>query len=374
MAIRDLTDVNDDLLRELASWGREDGGVLSLVMDLDPRQFATAEARASEVSSIADQAHAAVEAAELDNDEGQILRDVVTQARAFLESGDYADGARGLALFARSSGDDLLPVRLTRGGATRVVLDRWPLLAPLAREAAAPDWSVLLVDRQRARLLRGDRERLKDIASLTDDDRETEVKGSAHLSEEVKHHLDRTAEALRIAHERRPLGALLVGGHQELLSDLEDRLPGQLRGLLAGDFQVDAEARPDQVLEAARPAMDAHAERVIDEALDRMRTGAAHGTGALGLEDVLEALIEARVEVLLLEDDLATAGVECLACGWLGGPGSDSCPVDSTATESRKDVIEPALGRAVEQDARVLLLHEREELRPSGGIAAVLRF
>lgn len=366
--------MNHDLLRDLASWGREDGEVLTLVMNLDPREFATAEARASEVSSLADQAHAAVEAAELDQDERQALRSHVDQARTFLESGDYAEGARGLALFALSTGDDIQAVRLTREGATRVVLDRWPLLAPLAREAAAPHWGVLLVDRQRARLLRGDREQLEDIASLTDDDRETEVKGSAHLSEEVKHHLDRTAEALRIAHERRPLGKLLIGGHRELLGDLEERLPGQLRGLLAGDFQIDVEARPDQVVEAARPAMDAHAERTIDEALDRMRTGAAHGTGALGLEDVLEALVEARVEILLLEDDLATAGVECPACGWLGAAGQETCPVDGTTTESRDDVIEPALGRAVEQDARVLLLHERDELRPFGGIAAVLRF
>ena len=372
MSVRDLTNVNPDLLRELASWGREDGRVLTLVMDLDPSRFATAEARGSEISSLVDEAHRTVEAAGLAQDELLALRERVDEARDYLDSGDYASEARGLALFGRSSGDDLQPVRLTRTGARRVALDRWPLLAPLAREAASPRWSALLVDRRHARLLRGDPERLEEIASLTDDERETEVRG--HLSEEVKSHLDRTAEALRVAHEQWPLDALLIGGQHELLSDMEERLPGELRPLLAGRFEVDMQAPPDAVLEAARPAMDEHAERAIEETLDRLRTGSAHGTGALGLEDVLEALVEARVEILLLEDDLASAGVECPACGWLGPPGHESCPVDATATERHEDMIEPALGRAVEQDAAVLLLHERDDLRPFEGIAAVLRF
>ena len=372
MAIRDLTNVDPELLRELAAWGREEDLVLSLVMDLDPERFATADARATEVSSLADRAHAAVEAAEVSRDERQALRDHVAQARAYLDAGDFASGAGGLALFARSTSDDLRPVRLSRAGATSVGLDRGPLLAPLVREAAAPRWSVLLVDRRRARLLRGDRERLEDVAELSDDERESGDKG--HLSEEVKHHLERSTDALRVAHEQRPLGALLIGGHRELLNDVEERLPGQLRELLAGSFEVDVEARPAEVLDVARPAMDEHARSAIDETLDRLRTGAAHGTGALGLEDVLEALVEARVETLLLEDDLATAGVECPACSWLGSPEHDTCPVDGTATERRENVVEPALARAVEQDAGALLLHERDDLRAYGGIAAILRF
>jgi peptide subunit release factor 1 (eRF1) len=84
--------------------------------------------------------------------------------------------------------------------------------------------------------------------------------------------------------------------------------------------------------------------------------------------------VEARVETLLVEDDLATPGVECPACGWLGPPGRESCPADGTPTERREDVIEAALGRLVEQDAALVSLHEREDLQPFGGIGAVLRF
>jgi hypothetical protein len=372
MAITELRDVDRALLRELAAWGREEGPVLTLVMDLDPRQFATAEGRASEISSLVDRADGLVEGAGLEREQGQALRDQVSQARDYLEAGDYVSGARGVALYARAGGAELRPVRLERAAASRVALDRWPLLAPLAREEAAARWSVLLVDQRRARLLRGDRGRLEEVAELTDDERETPVQGD--LSEEVKRHLDRTAEALRVAHERSPLGALLIGGQRELLGDVEARLPGELSEPLAGRFEVDVEAHPEEVLGAAGPAMDEHAERLVEEALDRMRTASSQGTGALGLEDVLKALVEARVETLLVEDDLATPGVECPACGWLGPPGRESCPADGTPTERREDVIEAALGRLVEQDAALVSLHEREDLQPFGGIGAVLRF
>jgi len=137
MAVRELTNVDPELLRELASWGREDGRVLTLLMDLDPSRFATAEARGSEISSLVDEAHRAVEEAGLAHDELLALRERADEARDYLDSGDYTSEARGLALFGRSSSDDLQPVRLTRTSATRVALARWPLLAPLAREAAA---------------------------------------------------------------------------------------------------------------------------------------------------------------------------------------------------------------------------------------------
>jgi len=94
----------------------------------------------------------------------------------------------------------------------------------------------------------------------------------------------------------------------------------------------------------------------------------------LGLEDVLGALNEHRVEVLMTDDYFDAAGVECPSCGWLGLEGIESCPADGTATDPRERVAGPAMRRAAEQSARLLALGDREDLRPVGGIAAVLRF
>jgi peptide subunit release factor 1 (eRF1) len=265
------------------------------------------------------------------------------------------------------------PARLHAATATRCELDAWPLLSALAREPAT-DWAVALVDNRRARLLRGGPAGLHQDAEMVErSDPLADSEGSSELSDDVREHLDRVGEALRAAHRQQPIGSLLLGCHREAVGEIEARLPPELTAVLVDAFAVDTKASPDEVLAKARPLMDEHAGKQIDEALERLGTAVARGTGARGLAPVLEALTERRVETLLLEDDLAVPGVECPACGWLGPAGTAACPADDTPTEATDDVIEPALARALGQDAAIHFLHERDDLRPDG-IAAVLRF
>jgi stalled ribosome rescue protein Dom34 len=85
----------------------------------------------------------------------------------------------------------------------------------------------------------------------------------------------------------------------------------------------------------------------VAENLDRLRTELGRkGRAVAGAEDVLRALEERRVEVLLYERNGRTLG---------------------------SDVIERAVEAAVAQDAEVLTV-EAPDLGPLGGIAAVLRF
>jgi hypothetical protein len=56
------------------------------------------------------------------------------------------------------------------------------------------------------------------------------------------------------------------------------------------------------------------------------------------------------------------------------GIAGESCPVDGTALEARADIVEDAVRSAIAQDAEILVLRERPELGPLGGIAATLRF
>jgi peptide subunit release factor 1 (eRF1) len=80
------------------------------------------------------------------------------------------------------------------------------------------------------------------------------------------------------------------------------------------------------------------------------------------------------VEALLLAEGFAAAGVECGDCGWLGAGSETECPADGSELERRDDVAEPAIERAIRQDAEIAFLRERPELGPHGGVAALLRF
>jgi hypothetical protein len=124
----------------------------------------------------------------------------------------------------------------------------------------------------------------------------------------------------------------------------------------------------DRIDELRRERDDAVLERLAE----------AFGTGgraASGLADVLLAVHEQRVEVLLLDDGLSAAGVECRTCGWLGDdPDTTSCPADGSTVERIENVVENAVARAIMQDADVVSLRDRPELASHGHIAAILRF
>ena len=56
---------------------------------------------------------------------------------------------------------------------------------------------------------------------------------------------------------------------------------------------------------------------------------------AVGLDEVLDALVERRVGTLLYQADLHPPGVLCPRCGWMGAAG-ESCPFDSAGWSPRE--------------------------------------
>lgn len=138
-----ITDMSDDLLRELAATRPEQGRVLSLYLDLDPAEFATADARASAVTSLIDGTAREIESIEdLGHEEHQGLREDVERARELLEGvvapdQGHVDGARGLALFCCAPAGLFRPIRPKHPVATASRIAERPWLGPLA-EAPPP--------------------------------------------------------------------------------------------------------------------------------------------------------------------------------------------------------------------------------------------
>src|SRR5919205_3353022 len=124
-------ELSSDLLRRLADFRPDGARVLSLFLNLDPSEFGTARARATEINSLLDQA--AREARELEgagHDEQQALHADVGRARRLLESADF-EGARGFALFLCGPAGLEEAVKLPRPIDTRACVNDSPMLEPL---------------------------------------------------------------------------------------------------------------------------------------------------------------------------------------------------------------------------------------------------
>jgi peptide chain release factor subunit 1 len=371
-----------DELRRLAEIRLDRPVVLSLYLDLDPTEFATPPARATAVRSLLDEADRQVrDRRDLPHEERMGLRASLERASSVLEGDLPAEGAQALAIFAAESAELFEVLKLPRPVPSRVAIRRSPLVAPLARLARRERWCVALVNRRDARIFRGSPDGLREIEQIHDlvfgqhdQGGWSQARYQRGIEKEKDDHLKHTVEALMKHFKRRPFERLIVGGPREVVADFESKLHGYLAERLAGRIDGDVEhSTPEQVLEAVQPRFEELEEEREAEALERL--GEA-GRAAIGLENVLRALNERRVDTLVADERYSAEGTSCPSCGWLGPAGERSCPVDETELETLDDLTEAAVELTIQQSAEILAVRRRRDelAERAGGIAALLRF
>jgi peptide chain release factor subunit 1 len=368
-----------DQLRSLAELRLDRPVVLSLYLNLDPSQFATPPARKTSVRSLIDEAERRLrERNGLSHDDRKALQASLERASDFLQNNLPSDGAHGLALFASEAGDLFEALKLPRAVPNRVAIGHSPLVGPLARLARRERWCVTLVNRRDARILRGSPDGLREIQQIHDDVSGQHDQGGwsqsryqRGIEKEKDDHLKVTCDALLRHFKRQPFQRLIVGGPREVVTDFEQKLHHYLSERLAGRIEVDVEhSHPDAVLDAARPLIEELEHQRERDVLEKLGE-----RGACGLDDVLPALYERRVELLILDEQFGgVTGVQCLECGWLGLEG-ERCPADGSEVVQLEDLTEAMIELSVQQSADLLAVHhEREALEAYGGAAALLRF
>src|SRR5215204_2873882 len=308
-------------LRRLAELRPERGRVLSVFFNLDPSEFGTPAARATEVNSVVTAAAHRVEEAEgLEHDERQALRADVQRVRDVLRGSDVAtNGTHGLAVFACGPADLLAVVRLPHPIESRAIVDDHPCVEPLVRTDSSERWCVLLVNRRTARIFVGTADGLQEVDHIEGDTHRQHDQGgwsqanyARSVEQEKLNHLGHSLATLFARFKRQPFDHLVVGAPDELV----------------GEVQA-----------AAAEVVDRHVAAVEREALDRMQQGIGRGDrGVSRLEPVMRALEEARVEILLLAEDF------------------DAPELDD------------ALEKAITQSAQVLVVRHYDDLELHGGI------
>src|SRR3954453_5873467 len=343
-------------LRRLAEVRPERGLVLSVFFNLDPSEFGTPAARATEATSVlTEAAHKVEEAAErLGHDEAQALKSDVQRVREVLGTGDLAqNGTHGVAVYACGPADLLEIVSLAHPIESRAVVDDTPWVEPLLRAGADEEWCVLLVNRRVARIFCGPATRLAEVQQVEDDTHGQHQQGGwsqaryqRSVEQEKLTHLQHSLDTLFTHFKRDPFNHLVLGAPEDLATEVEDRLHPYLRERLAGRIGIDVEnTSPDEVRTAAAKVVEEKLVAREREALDRMAEGVGRGgRGAAGIPDVMAALEQQRVECLLLADGF-----------------------DAPEREA-------AIEKAITQSADVLVVRHHDDLEEYGGIGAVLRF
>ena len=377
-----VTAPDRDELRRLVEIRLDRPLVLSLYLDLDPTQFATPRARATAVRSLVDEAERRIRQRDgLSHTDRLDLEASLERAAALLERDLPTEGVHGVAVFASQPEDLFIVLRLPRSVRNRVAIDRSPLVGPLARLERHERWCIALVSRRDARIFRGSPDGLREIEQIHDlvfgqhdQGGWSQARYQRGIEKEKDDHLRNTAEALMRHFKRRPFERLIVGAPREVVADFESKLHGYLSERLAGRIEVDvAASTPEQVLAAVQPCFEELEDEREAAALERL--GEA-GRAAAGLDEVLPALNERRVETLILDEQFSAPGTSCPECGWLGPDGVRTCPVDGGVLARLDDLTEAAIELSLQQSAEILAVRRRSDelTERAGGVAALLRF
>ncbi len=169
--------------------------------------------------------------------------------------------------------------------------------------------------------------------------------------------------------------ALLTGG-EPLRSAVLHHLPEDVRERVAGSVPVHVHASVSEVARALEPVRQKIEEHKETEAIRRLEE-AGPGRAAWGMAAVLARLNERRVMALVVDDRLRAPGGICPNCGVLAAEGSGPCPACATALVPEEDLVDAALERALEQDARIEIVRTeagRARLGRNAPVGALLRF
>jgi len=293
---------------------------------------------------------------------------------------------RGLAFFACSADGCFEVVESPLPVCNEIVVNHTPHVRPLESILQAYErFAVVLVDRQRARLFRfelGERTEHTEVFDAVP--RGTDQPGhlaqgsrGAHVqrhSEEVAHrHLKHAAEVTFSELRQRPVEHVILGGPHEVVVEFVGLLHPWVRERVADQLVIPATAGADEVRQAALSVEAALARRSEAALVERLRGAVVTGGGVAGLEATLAALVERRVDQLLVSEGYATEGWRCRACGYLG-PMGRRCPVCTNEMDLVDDVVEEAVEEALANKCRVQMVRENADLDVLGRIGALLRF
>src|SRR3954447_14513110 len=274
-----VNDVDGAPLRPLASLKPDGARVLSLYLDLDPQNFATAEARKSEVTSALDAAARMVDEAQLEHDARVAARADVDRARSELTgNGLDAKGAQAVALFACGPADLFEVLKLPRPIATHVTLDDSPWIEPLVGMVREPRLAVALVDRHQFRMFHGTEAALEELDADAEDFREPD--DAAHPSrrhrsatdQEAVYHYKAAAHALLALLKLRGYDALVLDVRGEERGAILEQLHPYVRERLAGEIDCVIQAvTVDEVRQAAARVLAERREGRVHDALQRLK-------------------------------------------------------------------------------------------------------
>ncbi|HZQ06289.1 MAG TPA: hypothetical protein VFD70_06885 [Anaerolineae bacterium] len=305
---------------------------------------------------------------------------------------EYDGTGRGLAIFSSLPNQLWHAYRLPQAVRDQFIVTDRPYLRPLLTLMDEYErYLTLLVNAETARLFMLYMGEIEEYSEFQDElvprpkraGANVEDKLERHHEMHVLWHIKHAVEEAERIWRRDQADWLVIGGTADPLGQLREHLPKAMLERLAGQVSVAVEAPIAQVLAAVLRVEQVNEQRMESKHVDALLTAAlGKGPGVLGLDDTLNAIVEGRVMMLVVEEDFRQPGSECPNDHMLFARQPDvtelmeTCPLCGTPLDPQEDIVERAIERALEQDAEIEVVRGemRQTLAARGHIGALLRY
>jgi peptide subunit release factor 1 (eRF1) len=366
-------------LEQLERFDGAGARVLSLYLNLDPTRQTTRSYRI-EFKDLAKEVSETLTETERDD-----LAREVQRVTEWFDRRDEPQG-RGLILFSCTPRDLWLSCFVNVPVRDHLAFDVWPDIAGLLELFDDYErFAVVLVSKDKARLFTVFAGAIEEIDAFedwvpgkTDAGALNQSKIQRHHELHVLWHLKKVVAHLSKLQSRRNFDRLIIMGPVEAATEFQQILPHVLKTRVAAVVRAEEDVSNAEILGKALEVerrIEADAEdRLVSQVVETAGSG---GRATCGIDPTLEALWAGDIRTLVIAEAVRLTGTECSNCGRLHRGNNSICPSCGAATHILPDFSHQIVGRAVEQRARIEVVHgvAAERLNKAGeGLAAFLRF
>ncbi|SFM72099.1 peptide chain release factor subunit 1 [Methanolobus profundi] len=293
-------------------------------------------------------------------------------------------GEKGRIIFACSSNSFLNVYRLAVEPERSLVIDTSPYLLPLAKlRADYEDYGVLLVDSQEAKFTCIRSDLAEEKKRLSTDLMNKHKKGGwsqmrfNHLRKgAIKSFLSEVAENVQGTCDQLQTRGLVLAGPGEAKQQLMEMLPQDVQQKVLGVIDVPIDIPRDELVEAGDAVLHESEHSGSRHAAEELKSAILKGGLAVnGVEDVRDALEQARANTLLILEDSSVPGWLCERCQNLQANAKPPKECDRCGgPTSAVDVVEELYELAQRSGAKVVFVEKEDFLDSDDVVGALLRY
>ena len=298
------------------------------------------------------------------------LKDSVPHCRALCFFVDPSSG-----LFQRYA----LPIPVEN----RLVLDTSPYIMPLAR--LQEDWepfALVLMDHRVAHLylvylarISQERELKTEFLAHQKNGGWSQGRYSRRRRNQIEGFLREVSRDLSSLLREEPVNRIILAGSAEAKRELVSFLPKDIEEKVVGLLDSEMNVNEKSLLEQALPLFFAAEEREERALLEEIRDMiAASGLAVAGMDRVVESVVAARADTVVIEKGLSVDAWKCESCEVMEAGEAEHCLLCNERVYP-VDLVEEVVEYAQKTGAEIFFIDPSMNLlKDLGGIAAKLRY